>query len=114
MAVEWLKTLDADSVKSVLEQIQFQWADSDPKSMITFLAATSGDKVAGRVKNVSATSPPRLSPRRPETRVRLPRSDECAGKCGKESVTALAAVWLSGQTRSRRRSELPVVASRRL
>lgn len=44
-AIEWMKRLDADSVKRVLDQIHFRWLDSDPKSLAAFLATTTSDKI---------------------------------------------------------------------
>jgi hypothetical protein len=48
-AIEWIKSLDADSVKRVLDQVHFRWEESDPKSMAAFLASTSSDNIPAHV-----------------------------------------------------------------
>ncbi len=44
-AVNWLAGLDTDSIRSVLKQIQWEWATSDPKSMAAFLATLGAAQV---------------------------------------------------------------------
>lgn len=41
-AVAWLSSLDPASIKHVVEQIQWQWAGSDPKSLCDFLLTSAG------------------------------------------------------------------------
>jgi hypothetical protein len=48
-AIEWIKSLDPDSLRRVLEQVHSRWAESDPKSMAAYLASTSSDNVPGHV-----------------------------------------------------------------
>jgi hypothetical protein len=39
--VAWLQALDPDSARRVLEEVQWQWATSDPNSMAAFLTTSS-------------------------------------------------------------------------
>ncbi|MCI0538928.1 MAG: hypothetical protein L0Z50_27285 [Verrucomicrobiales bacterium] len=45
----WLGNLDANSLKRVVDGVQWQWSRNDPKSMIAFLATPSADHVATAV-----------------------------------------------------------------
>ena len=61
-AIEWLATLDAESVKQALEQIHFRWSETEPKSMAAFLASSSGAEVRDHVfsnlaKNLARQDP---------------------------------------------------------
>jgi hypothetical protein len=44
-AITWLSGLDADSIRRVVEQVQWGWATSDPQTMAKFLAASSSDEI---------------------------------------------------------------------
>jgi hypothetical protein len=41
-AIAWLSSLDPASIKHVMEQLQWQWAGSDPKSLCDFLLTPAG------------------------------------------------------------------------
>ncbi|HWB03169.1 MAG TPA: hypothetical protein VG796_09110 [Verrucomicrobiales bacterium] len=41
-AISWLSSLDPGSIKHVMEQLQWQWAGSDPKSLCDFLLTPAG------------------------------------------------------------------------
>lgn len=61
-AIEWLKSLDADSVKRVLEQVHFRWVESDSKSMAAFLASTDGKQIPGHIYSNLARTLARQNP----------------------------------------------------
>lgn len=61
-AIEWIKSLDADSVKRVLEQVHFRWRDSDPKGMAAFLASTDSEQIPERIYSELARNLARQNP----------------------------------------------------
>jgi len=61
-AVAWLKTLDPDSVKHVLDRLQWQWAMNDPKGLASFVASASAEQVPSSVYSTLARSMARKDP----------------------------------------------------
>jgi hypothetical protein len=43
-ALAWLKTLDPDSVRHVMDNLAWEWAETDPKSMAEFFSTASSDQ----------------------------------------------------------------------
>jgi len=43
--IAWLTSLDAESVKRVLNQVHWRWSESDPQSMAAFLASHDSDQI---------------------------------------------------------------------
>ena len=60
--VAWLAGLDAESVKRVLEEIQWTWATSDPKSMAAFLASASAEQIPAHADSILARQMARKNP----------------------------------------------------
>jgi hypothetical protein len=46
-AIAWLSSLDPDSLKRVMDDVNWGWASSDPKSMAAFLATADPEKIPG-------------------------------------------------------------------
>jgi len=60
--VAWLASLDSDSVKSVLDQVKWGWATSDPRSMAAFLVGLSSEQVPPQAYTVTAQELARKNP----------------------------------------------------
>jgi hypothetical protein len=61
-AITWLSSLDPSSIKHVVEQIQWQWAGSDPKSLCNFLLSPAGQNspdyaFQGTAREMARTNP---------------------------------------------------------
>jgi hypothetical protein len=61
-AIAWLGQLDSDSVKRVLDDISWNWATSDPKTMASFLSSSSADQVPASSDSVLARLLARKNP----------------------------------------------------
>jgi hypothetical protein len=61
-AISWLASLDAESMKRALERVQWEWRNSDPKSMAAFLASPAGEQVPAQVYSILAQSMARKNP----------------------------------------------------
>jgi hypothetical protein len=55
-AITWLASLDSESMKRALERVQWEWRNSDPKSMAAFLASPAGEQVPAQVYSILAQS----------------------------------------------------------
>ena len=61
-ALTWLSALDPGSVKHVVEQMQWQWAGSDPKSLMEFLTSPAGAHVSSHAFSSAAREVARQNP----------------------------------------------------
>jgi hypothetical protein len=61
-ALTWLGGLDAQCCKRILEEIQWQWATSDPKTMATFLAQCADDRVPSSADSILGQQMARQNP----------------------------------------------------
>ncbi len=61
-AIAWLASLDADSVKRVLDQVKWGWSTSDPKSMAAFLVSVSSEQIPAHVYSNLARQMARQNP----------------------------------------------------
>jgi hypothetical protein len=61
-AVAWLTKLDGPSMKRVLDEVTWGWSTSDPKSMASFLAASSSERVPAYSYSVVARELARRNP----------------------------------------------------
>jgi hypothetical protein len=61
-AIAWLGGLDAHSVKRVLDEVRWQWSNSDPKSMAAYLASSSNEQIAPEVHSTLARQMARKNP----------------------------------------------------
>lgn len=60
--IAWLSRLDGNSLKRVLDQVQWGWVTSDPKSMADFLANASGEHVPTSTYSILAREIARKNP----------------------------------------------------
>jgi hypothetical protein len=58
----WLGNLDPDSVRRVLDQVQWGWATSDPKTMADFLSSAPKDEVPASAYSILARQIARQKP----------------------------------------------------
>jgi hypothetical protein len=61
VAITWLSALDADSARRVMDDIDWHWSTSDPKSMAAFLASSS-ERFSENVYDVLARQMARKNP----------------------------------------------------
>lgn len=61
-AITWLGSLDADCCRRVLDEIQWQWATSDAKTMAPFLAQSASDRVPSSTDAILARQMARQNP----------------------------------------------------
>jgi hypothetical protein len=52
--IAWLGGLDALSLKGALEEVRWQWSNSDPKSMAAFLASPAGEQIPAQIYSTLA------------------------------------------------------------
>ncbi|HZR15978.1 MAG TPA: hypothetical protein VFE51_01510 [Verrucomicrobiae bacterium] len=62
-AIQWLSSLDQDSVRRVLDKVSWNWANSDPSGMARFLASASSAEVPPYTDSILAQQMARTSPR---------------------------------------------------
>ncbi|PYI86172.1 MAG: hypothetical protein DME26_09580 [Verrucomicrobia bacterium] len=60
--VAWLAGLDAESVRRVVNELQWGWSTSDPKSMAAFLVASSSDQIPTHAYTILARELARKNP----------------------------------------------------
>jgi hypothetical protein len=60
--LKWLSGLDQDSIRSVLNQSCWKWANSDPQSMAKFLAAAPNEEVPPYIDSILARTMARGHP----------------------------------------------------
>jgi hypothetical protein len=60
--IAWLRSLDLDSVKHVLNGVQWQWSSSDPKSFADFLTLLNNDQIPTRIYSSLVRSMARRNP----------------------------------------------------
>ena len=98
----WLKGLDPESVKRVLSQVVWSWANTDPQSMARFLTSASNDQVPTYADSSLARQWARTSPAAaldwaanlPETRGLTAGADAFA--VWRQSQPEAAMTWLRG------------------
>ena len=61
-AIEWLATLDPDSIARATEEVQWQWSAMDAKSMASFLADNGNDKIPDWTYSILARELARKDP----------------------------------------------------
>jgi len=61
-AVAWLAGLDTDSIRRVVEEIQWSWATSDPQGMASFLSSLTTAQISPVAYNVLARQLARKDP----------------------------------------------------
>ena len=61
-ATAWLAKLDPESIKRVLDQSQWQWAETDPKSLMKFIASLNSDSLTPNTYSTLARSLARQNP----------------------------------------------------
>jgi len=60
--IAWLRSLDSDSAKRALAQVQWRWSIGDPRSMAEFLANSGNDRVPAGADSTLARSLARQDP----------------------------------------------------
>jgi len=60
--LKWLSGLDQDSIRAVLNQSRWNWANSDPQSMGKFLAAAPSEEVPPSTDSILAQTMARMHP----------------------------------------------------
>jgi hypothetical protein len=61
-ALSWLSSLDPESIRGTLSRISWSWAESDPRSLATFLASAGNNEVPSYADSTLAREWARTSP----------------------------------------------------
>jgi hypothetical protein len=101
-AIAWLKGLDSESIKRVIEQVQWRWSEADPKSFGALISSLSPDQLSSSTYSTLARNMARENPtealewagKLPEAH-RLTAGNEVFGEWMRSQPEA-ARQWLNG------------------